>query len=87
MLQSMGLQRLRHDLATEQQHKDPDEQPDEEVYKERSRGVLGSGASGPVHFGMHHPPSFLGGASGKEPACQCRRGKSHGFDAWVRNIP
>ena len=85
----MGLQRLRHDLATEQQHKDPDEQPDEEVYKERSRGpeVLGSEASGPVHFGMHHPPSFLGGASGKEPACQCRRGKSHGFDAWVRKIP
>ena len=27
---------------------------------------------------------FPGGASGKEPACQCRRA---GFDPWVRNIP
>ena len=24
-----------------------------------------------------------GGASGKEPACQCRRHKRHGFDPWV----
>ena len=29
---------------------------------------------------------FPGGASGKEPACQCRRGKKH-FDPWVRKIP
>ena len=27
---------------------------------------------------------FRGGASGKEPACQCRR---RGFDPWVRKIP
>ena len=27
--------------------------------------------------------AFLGGASGKEPACQCRR---HEFDPWVRKI-
>ena len=26
---------------------------------------------------------FPGGASGKEPACQCRRLKSCGFDLWV----
>ena len=26
---------------------------------------------------------FPGGASGKEPACQCRRPESHGFDPWV----
>ena len=25
--------------------------------------------------------------SGKEPACQCRRLKRHGFNPWVRNIP
>ena len=25
---------------------------------------------------------FPGGASGKEPACQCRRHKRHGFDHW-----
>ena len=29
---------------------------------------------------------FLGGASGKESACQCRRHKRPGFDPWVRKI-
>ena len=29
---------------------------------------------------------FTGGASGKEPACQCRRRKRHRFDPWVRKI-
>ena len=28
-----------------------------------------------------------GGASGKEPACQCRRHKRRGFDPWVGSIP
>ena len=28
-----------------------------------------------------------GGASGKEPACQCRKCKRHGFDPWIRKIP
>ena len=26
---------------------------------------------------------LAGGASGKEPACQCNRGKRHNFDPWV----
>ena len=30
---------------------------------------------------------FSSGASGKEPACQCRRHKRHGFDPWVGKIP
>ena len=30
---------------------------------------------------------FPGGASGKEPACQCRRHKRHGFNPWVMKIP
>ena len=30
---------------------------------------------------------FLGGASGKEPTCQCRRHKRLGFDPWVGKIP
>ena len=30
---------------------------------------------------------FPGGASGKEPACQCGRQKRHAFDPWVRKIP
>ena len=29
---------------------------------------------------------FPAGASGKEPACQCRRHKQHGFDSWVGKI-
>ena len=30
---------------------------------------------------------FLGGASGKEPACQCRRLKRCEFGPWVKKIP
>ena len=30
---------------------------------------------------------FPGGASGKEPACQCRRHKRCWFDPWVRKTP
>ena len=30
---------------------------------------------------------LAGGASGKEPTCQCRRCKRGGFDPWVRKIP
>ena len=48
-------------------------------------------------LGQHHTPcalrsglttwGFLGGASGKEPTCQCRRCKRHRFNPWVRKIP
>ena len=30
---------------------------------------------------------FLGGASGKEPTCQCRQCWRQKFNSWVRNIP
>ena len=30
---------------------------------------------------------FPGGASGEEPACQCRRCRRHGLYPWVRKIP
>ena len=30
---------------------------------------------------------FPGGASGREPTCQCRRHKRCGFDPWVGKIP
>ena len=30
---------------------------------------------------------FPGGAGGKEPACQCKKHKRHGFHPWVRKIP
>ena len=41
----------------------------------------------PVEFLTAVPRSFPGGASGKEPACQCRRCKRCGFNHWVRKIP
>ena len=34
-----------------------------------------------------NPYGFPGGSVGKEPACQCRRHKRHGFNPWVRKIP
>ena len=34
-----------------------------------------------------HFMSILGDTSGKEPPCQCRRCKRHGFDPWVGKIP
>ena len=33
------------------------------------------------------PRGFSGGASGKEPDCQCRRHKRCGFNSWVGKIP
>ena len=30
--------------------------------------------------------SFPGGASGKEPTCQCRRLKRCGFDPWIGKL-
>ena len=30
---------------------------------------------------------FPGDFSGKESACQCRRGKRHRFHPWIRKIP
>ena len=32
-------------------------------------------------------PGFPGGASGKEPTCQCRGHKIHSFDPWIGKIP
>ena len=31
--------------------------------------------------------NFPRGSAGKEPACQCRRHRRHGFNPWVRKIP
>ena len=38
-------------------------------------------------FLLRFPVYIIGGISGKEPACQCRRCKRHGFSPWVRKIP
>ena len=36
---------------------------------------------------VHIPRGIPGGASGKEPTCQCRRHKRHRFHPWVGEIP
>ena len=41
----------------------------------------------PLFFILAIPMGFPGGASGKEPAYQCRRLKRLEFDPWVRRIP
>ena len=42
---------------------------------------------GSLHLVHRWSLGFTGGDSGKEPACQCRRSKRHGFDPWVEKIP
>ena len=37
--------------------------------------------------GRFRSVQLLGWRSGKEPGCQCRRHKRHGFNPWVRKIP
>jgi len=41
----------------------------------------------PVNAAWRGSRGFPGGASGKEPACQCRRLKRLRFCPWVRKIP
>ena len=38
-------------------------------------------------LGLHLLVPTVSGASGKEPACQCRRHKRRGFDPYVGKIP
>ena len=39
------------------------------------------------HWSWYRVLGFLGSASGKGPACQCRRHKRYWFDPWIRKIP
>ena len=41
----------------------------------------------PTTQNLSHKQGFPGGTSGKEPACQCRKHRRHGFHPWVRKIP
>ena len=36
---------------------------------------------------LSYSKGFIGGSSGKESTCQCRRHKRHGFDPWIEKIP
>ena len=42
---------------------------------------------GHISLNTNFAKLFPGGASGKEPDCQCRRWKRCGFNPWVRKIP
>ena len=39
-----------------------------------------------IKIADHIVKGFLGGASGKQPTCQCRRHKRQGFDTWVEKV-
>ena len=39
------------------------------------------------NFQIQKAKGFLGGTSGKEPICQCRRHKRCGFHSWFMKIP
>ena len=41
----------------------------------------------PVYGIIKDKMGFPGGTSGKEPNCQCRRHKRHGFNPWVGKTP
>ena len=38
-------------------------------------------------LGVWDQHTHPGGASGKEPTCQCRRHKRHGFNTWAGKTP
>ena len=38
-------------------------------------------------YHSHAIEGFPGGANGKEPTCQCKRHKRHGFYSWMGKIP
>ena len=50
---------------------------------EERKEAKGKGKKGKIH----PTKGFPGGASGKDPTCQCRRLKRCRFDPWVKKIP
>ena len=40
-----------------------------------------------IHFSLELSMVFPGRASGKEPICQCRQYRRHGFDPWIWEDP
>ena len=52
-----------------------------------SLNTLACITSAGVQYSFDYFFEVKGGASGKEPTCQCRRHKRCRFDLWVRKIP
>ena len=71
ILQSMGSQRIRHDLVTKQQN------------RALERQISFRFLYLPYWLQM----GFPGCTSGKELTCQCRRYKRLGFSSWIGKIP
>ena len=49
--------------------------------------ILSSIVTTPVYILTNSAVGFLGGTSGKEPACQYKRHKRHRFDPWLGRSP
>ena len=80
VLQSMGLQRVRHDWVTELNWLSL------LTFLCRFWSVRSSNP-GYSQICCQLLCIFPGGTSGKELACQCRRHERQGFAPWVRKIP
>ena len=99
-LQSMGSLRVRHDWATSLSlftfmHWRRKWQPTPVFLPGESQGrrslvgcrLWGHTESTRLKWLSSSSASRPGGASGKEPTCQCRRPKRCKFDSWVGEIP
>ena len=86
MLQSMGLQRVGHDWATELNwimlNVNNTNVP---IIRQRLVGLFKKYIT--QLYAIYRKLGLASSASSKEPACQCRRHKGGGFDPWVRKIP
>ena len=98
-LQSMGSRRIGHDWATSLSlftfmHWRRKRQPTPVFLPGESQGFCWAAVYGVTQSqtsltwlsSSSHSMGFPGGASGKEPTCQCRRLKRCGFDPWVGKI-
>ena len=59
------------------------------AYVQRGQAACTEPRGAQLNFSCPEPSpwGFPGGASGKDPACQCRRQKRCGFNPWVGKIP
>ena len=59
------------------------------IFGSSSRACLMGSPTIPPHIklGLQRARGFPGGASGKEPTCQCRKYKRCELDPWVEKIP
>ena len=97
-LQSMGSQRVGHDWATEHRRIQPSictTNKYSQLPSLRECSSPNTIYTQSMHLSSSYQrlmlPELLWATKvfpdGKEPACQCRRHKRHGFDPWIEKIP